>query len=80
VFYSPPLTETTTELAEMPAIKGADDMRAMVTHLRLVQEDPRELLSRCVTDYAAEQLRLNGNDPLAVVVPGLDGVAYRSSL
>ena len=79
VYSPPPLTETTTELAEMPAIKGADDMRAMVTRLRLVQEDPRQLLSGCVTDYAAEQLRLNGNDPLAVVVPGLDGVAYRSS-
>jgi uncharacterized protein DUF5624 len=80
VYSPPPLTETTTELAEMPAIKRADDMRAMVTRLRLVQEDPRQLLSGCVTDYAAEQLRLNGNDPLAVVVPGLDGVAYRSSL
>jgi hypothetical protein len=80
VYSPPPLTETTSELAEMPAIKGADDMRAMVTRLRLVQEDPRQLLSGCVTDHAAEQLRLNGNDPLAVVVPGLDGVVYRSTL
>ena len=79
VYSPPPLTETTSELAEMPAIKGADDMRAMVTRLRLVQEDPRQLLSGGVADHAAEQLRLNGNDPLAVVVPGLDGVAYRSS-
>ena len=54
-------------------------MRAMVTRLRLVQEDPRQLLSGCVTDHATEQLRLNGNDPLAVVVSGLDGVVYRSS-
>jgi hypothetical protein len=67
VYSPPPLTETTSELAEMPAIKGADDMRAMVTRLCLVQEDPRQLLSGCVTDHAAEQLRLNGNDPLAVV-------------
>jgi hypothetical protein len=25
-----------------------------------------------VTDYAVEQVRLNGNNPAAVVVPGLD--------
>jgi hypothetical protein len=75
--YTPPsLTETTTELAEMPAITGPDDLRSMIARLRLVQEDPRQLLSGCVTDYAAEQLRRNGNDPRSAVVPGLDGVVY----
>jgi len=44
-------------------------MLTMTTRLRLVIEDPRQLLSGCVTDYAVEQLRLNGNDPASVVVP-----------
>ncbi len=26
----------------------------------------------CLTDYAVEQVRLNGNNAAAVVVPGLD--------
>lgn len=75
--YEPPvIDEATTALAEMPRILGPRDMRTMTTRLRLVMEDPRQLLSGCVTDYAVEQLRLNGNDPTAVVVPGLDGYTY----
>lgn len=72
----PHLHSGTERLAEMPAIEGPDDMRAMTTRLRLVMEDPRQLLSGCVTDYAARQLAETGNDPAEVVVPGLDGVAY----
>jgi hypothetical protein len=54
----------------MPRILGPDDMLTMTTRLRLVIEDPRQLLSGCVTDYAVEQLRLNGNDPATVVGAG----------
>lgn len=79
--YTPPVvTEQTSELLEMPAIAGPEDIRAMITRSRLVREDPRQLLSGCVTDYAAEQLRQSGNDPRAVVVPGLDGVRYPTGL
>jgi hypothetical protein len=39
-------------------------------------EDPRQLLSGAVTDYAAQQLIDHGNDPLAVTVPGLDDEPY----
>jgi hypothetical protein len=52
----------------------------MTTRLRLVLEDPRQLLSGSVTDYAASQLRETGNNPAAVVVPGLDGYAYPTDL
>jgi hypothetical protein len=48
----------------------------MTTRLRLVIENPRQLLSGCVTDYAVEQLRGTGNNPAAVVVPGLNHYAY----
>ncbi|MFC5824598.1 DUF5624 domain-containing protein [Nonomuraea insulae] len=61
-----------TEVSEMPAIHSADDMRALVTRLRVVLEDPRQLLSSCVTDFAAASLAAAGNDPTQVAVPGLN--------
>jgi hypothetical protein len=39
-------------------------------------EDPRQLLSGAVTDYASSQLVRSANDPSAVTVPGLDGEPY----
>jgi hypothetical protein len=79
--YEPPVIgKDTRELSEMPRILGPDDMLTMTTRLRLVIEDPRQLLSGCVTDYAVEQLRQNGNNPAAVVVPGLDRYVYPAGL
>ncbi|MTD59593.1 DUF5624 domain-containing protein [Amycolatopsis pithecellobii] len=74
---SPDLTAgAITEISEMPVIHGPDDWPAMITRLRMVLEDPRQLLSGCVTDYAVRQLVDTGNDPAKVVVPGLDNVTY----
>lgn len=72
----PVLNPDTQAVAEMPAIAGPDDWRALNTRLRVVLEDPRQLLSGCVTDYAVEQLQAHGNDPSRVAVPGLDGTTY----
>jgi Domain of unknown function (DUF5624) len=71
---------TVTEVSEMPVIHSADDMRAMVTRLRVVLEDPRQLLSGCVTDFAVASLAATDNDPTKVVVPGLTGVHYPTDL
>jgi Domain of unknown function (DUF5624) len=60
----------------MPAIAGPDDWRALTTRLRVVLEDPRQLLSSAVTDYASQQLIACDNVPAAVTVPGLDGEPY----
>jgi len=76
----PDLDHGLTKLSDMPKIHSAEDMLAMVTRLRVVLEDPRQLLSGCVTDYAVEQLVAQGNDPSRVVVPGLDGVTYPTRL
>lgn len=62
----------TTTVAEMPTIAGPHDWPAMVTRLRMVLEDPRQLLSSAVSDYAAAQLASVDNDPSAIIVPGLD--------
>jgi hypothetical protein len=67
---------TVTEVSEMPLIQDADDFRAMVTRLRVVLEDPRQLLSASVTDFAVAQLVKHDNDPTKVTVPGLDNITY----
>jgi len=61
---------------EKPAVAGPDDWFALTTRLRVVMEDPRQLLSGAVTDYASSQLIATANDPSAVIVPGLDGEPY----
>jgi hypothetical protein len=61
---------------EKPAVDGPGDWFALTTRLRVVMEDPRQLLSGAVTDYASSQLVRSANDPSAVTVPGLDGEPY----
>lgn len=59
-----------------PTVRDADDWLALTTRLRVVMEDPRQLLSGAVTDFASRQLVENDNKPSAVTVPGLDGEPY----
>ena len=69
-----------TEVSELPLIHSADDTRAMYTRLRVLLEDPRQLLSGCVTDFAVRSLYEVDNDPSKVVVPGLSGITYPAGL
>jgi hypothetical protein len=66
----------TATVSAKPAIQGPGDWLALVTRLRVVMEDPTQLLSGAVTDYASSELVAHGNDPSAVTVPGLDGEPY----
>jgi len=61
---------------EKPAVNGPGDWLALTTRLRVMMEDPRQLLSGAVTDYASSQLVRSANDPSAITVPGLDGEPY----
>jgi len=77
----PPIIDSSTiEIGEMPQVRSIDDMFAMTTRLRIVMEDPRQLLSGAVTDVAVAQLRVNRHDPSKVVVPGLSGYDYPTGL
>ncbi|MFE2043881.1 DUF5624 domain-containing protein [Streptomyces sp. NPDC059477] len=67
---------TSALVTEQPVIRAVDDWLSLVTRLRLVMEDPRQLLSGAVTDYAAQQLIAHDNNPSAVTVPGLDNEPY----
>lgn len=71
-----PLRPGMRTIAEKPAVQGPDDWPALIARMRLVLEDPRQLLSGAVTDYAAAQLAAHGNRPRDVTVPGLDGEPY----
>jgi hypothetical protein len=68
-----------TEVSEMPVVHTPDDMHSLVTRLRVVLEDPRQLLSGAVVDLAVAALAEADWDPTKVVVPGLTGVHYPSS-
>ena len=70
------LTPDTSSVEAMPAIGSPSDWFAMITRLRVVLEDPRQLLSGAVTDYASRLLIDADNDPRAVTVPGLDAEPY----
>lgn len=70
------LDENTAEVSDMPSIGGPDDWRAFNTRLRVILEDPRQLLAGAVVDYVADLLQGNGNQPERLVVPGLDNVDY----
>jgi Domain of unknown function (DUF5624) len=59
-----------TEVSEMPLVRDADDFRAMITRLRVVLDDPRQLLSGCVTNFVLAQLVEHDNDPTQVTVLG----------
>ena len=72
----PVLGPGTISVGAKPALSGPDDWLALVTRLRVVMEDPAQLLSGAVTDYASAELVAHGNDPSAVTVPGLDGEPY----
>ena len=72
----PKLQADTTEVGEMPQVEGPDDWRAFNTRMRVIMEDPRQLLAGCVVDCAVDQLQARGNRPEDVVVPGLDGTDY----
>ena len=71
-----PIEPGVKSVSEMPLISGPDDWFAMTTRMRVVLEDPRQLLSSAVTDYASRQLIDTGNAPADVTVPGLDAENY----
>ncbi len=76
----PIVSQSTIAISEMPQIRDPNDWLTLTTRMRMVLEDPRQLLSGCVTDYAAEQLRRENNDVAKVTVPGLDTYGYAHAL
>lgn len=66
----------TVSVDEMPFLDSAEDWFTLTTRLRMTLEDPRQMVSSAVTDFASRQLIDLGNEPTKVIVPGLDGEPY----
>lgn len=61
---------------EMPRLRSPDDRFTAITRLRLVMEDPGQLLANSVASYIIDQLSDCGNRPSEVFIPGFTNVAY----
>ncbi|MBI2771935.1 MAG: DUF5624 domain-containing protein [Burkholderiales bacterium] len=66
----------TTTVDQMPSLRSMDDRRAMVTRLRMVLEDPAQLISNAAAHFVIDQLCENGNRPDKVVLPGFTHMDY----
>lgn len=73
----PPVIESTTTLLHaMPRLRSPDDRVTAITRLRLVMEDPTQLLSNSVAHFVIDQLCEHDNQPGRVVIPGFSKVSY----
>jgi hypothetical protein len=63
-------------IGEMPRLRSPDDRFTAITRLRLVMEDPQQLLANSVASYMIDQLSEHGNRPAEVFIPGFSNVTY----
>jgi hypothetical protein len=70
-----PLTATSV-LHELPSLRSPDDRFTAIARLRVVMEDPGQLLANSVASYVVDQLCACDNRPGDVVIPGFTNVSY----
>jgi hypothetical protein len=73
---SPAIEPTTKSLHAMPRLRSPDDRFTAITRLRLVMEDPTQLLSNSVAHFVIDQLCGHNNQPELVVIPGFSKMSY----
>jgi hypothetical protein len=66
----------TSVISEMPPLRSPDDRFTAITRLRMVMEDPSQLLANSVASYIIDQLCGCGNRPEKVFIPGFTNVDY----
>jgi hypothetical protein len=71
-----PTVDDAGVLGEMPPLRSPDDRFTAITRLRLVMEDPRQLLANSVASYIIDQLCESDNRPADVIIPGFTNVVY----
>jgi hypothetical protein len=72
----PVITSGTSTLSAMPKLRHPDDRLTAIARLRLVMEDPRQLLSNTVSEFVIDDLCAHALDPAAVTIPGFTHVTY----
>jgi hypothetical protein len=73
---APIITSATKTLAEMPRLRDPDDRLTAISRLRLVMEDPRQLLSNSVAEFIIDELCVQDMDPSRVRIPGFTNVDF----
>jgi hypothetical protein len=71
-----PIEPGSLSVSEMPPLRSPDDRFTAIARLRMVMEDPRQLLANSVASYIVDQLCAHGNDPAKVFIPGFSDVRY----
>ena len=70
------IADATQKLSEMPKLKHPDDRFTAIARLRLVMEDPRQLLSNSVAEYIIDELSDNGLNPENITIPCFTNTTY----
>lgn len=73
---APVIADPAGTLSEMPRLKHPDDRFTAISRLRMVMEDPRQLLSNSVAEFIIDELCDKGFDPAAITIPCFTNVAY----
>jgi hypothetical protein len=74
---APTVDEKTTSVDGMPALRSLHDRFGLITRLRIVMEDPGQMVSNAAAHYVIDQLIAAGNDPAGVFIPGFTDIDYR---
>jgi hypothetical protein len=77
---APIVNEATTTVDGMPALRSLHDRFGLITRLRIVMEDPGQMVSNAAAHYVIDQLVAAGNDPAEVFIPGFTDLDYRRQL
>jgi hypothetical protein len=73
---APVIDANTRTLREMPRLTHPDDRLTAITRLRLVMEDPRQLLSNSVSEFIIDELAAHDLDPRRVTIPGFTNASF----
>jgi hypothetical protein len=76
---APTVDEHTTTVDGMPALRSLGDRHGLITRLRIVMEDPGQMVSNAAAHYVIDQLIAAGNDSAGVFIPGFTNLDYRRS-
>ena len=73
---APVITDPSQKLSNMPRLKHPNDRFTAISRLRLVMEDPRQLLSNSVAEYIIDELSDADLDPARITIPCFTQTTY----
>lgn len=73
---APVITDPAGTLSEMPRLKHPNDRFTAISRLRMVMEDPRQLLSNSVAEFIIDELSEKNLDPGAITIPCFTDTVY----